>query len=410
MLTSVGEKEQFPPMDFATSSPPLVGRSAITTLAPPRTKRATVARPRPLAPPVTSATTLAIERISKEAILCRDHVTRSKMEVEVTGGSGNKNGSDTFSHPGMVAFYIFVLVGMLIPVLAIDVLVLASICVAKTVAIQIRIALTSIILSALVVILALMWENMTAIVLATTQWDPPGLPYCAFILYLIIAGGSARFFFTATFCVIVFIVIRYGVQAVKVKGLIFVSLLIGILSFLSGAPFFSPWVVEMAYFGGVACFPGPSGHNFTNIYQQSTTNTIVVSFLFITSAVLPTLITTFAPCVTLWAFHKILHDVIEVPLKKALMQLALFLVFENIANLLGLGIPAFLAYFYKKNPIGELIAFCLCITMVSLSLFVTPIVINMLLKGVRRSLKAICLCVCFSSRSDESARLLTMKQ
>ena len=334
------------------------------------------------------------------------------MEVEVTGASGNLSGNDyePFRHSGMIAFYTFVLIGMLIPVLAIDALVLASICVAKTVAVQIKISLTSIILSALVVILALMWENMTAIVLATTHWDPPGLPYCAFIVYFIIAGGAARFFFTATFCVIVFIVIKYGVVAVKVKGLIFVSLLIGILSFLSGAPFFSPWVVEMAYFGGVACFPGPSGPHFTNIYQQNTTNTIVVSFLFITSAALPTLITTFAPCVTLWAYHKISHDVIEVPLKKALMQLALFLVFENIANLLGLGIPALLAYFYKKDSHGQLIAFCFCNTMISLSLFVTPIVVTMLLKGVRRSLKAICLCVCFSSRSDESARLLKMKQ
>lgn len=336
------------------------------------------------------------------------------MEVEVTRGSVNLSGNDTiddtFRHSGMVAFYIFVLIGMLVPVLAIDALVLASVCVAKTVAVQIRISLISIIFSALVVILALMWENLTAIVLATTHWDPPGLPYCAFILYLIIAGGSARFFFTATFCVIVFIVIKYGVMAVKAKGLILVSLLIGILSCLSGAPFFSPWVVEMAYFGGVACFPGPSGSHMNNIYQQNTTNTIVVSFLFITSAVLPTLITTFAPCVTLWAFHNISHDVIEVPLKKALMQVALFLVIENIANLLGLGIPALLAYFYQKDRSGQLIAFCLCNTMVTLSLFVTPIVITMLLKGVRRSLKAICLCVCFSRRSDESARLLTKKQ
>ena len=329
------------------------------------------------------------------------------METELlTAGSGN----ETFRDPGMIAFYTFVLVGMLVPLFTLDIMVLASIFVAKTVAVQIRISLTCIILSALVIILALMWENLTAIVLATTHMKPPDLPYCAFILYLIIAGGSARFLFTATFCVIVFVVIKCGVAAVKVKGLIIASILIGILSFLTCTPFFSPFVVEMAYFGGVACFTGPSGPNMTNMYQQNTTNTIVVSILFFTSAVLPTLITTIAPCVTLWAFRNISHDAIEVPLKKALMQLALFLVFENIANLLGLGIPAVLAYLYKKNPQGQLIAFCLCNIMITLSLFVTPVIINVLLKGLRRSLKAICLCICFPSKGGESARLLTVKQ
>lgn len=325
---------------------------------------------------------------------------------ELNAGSGN----ETFRDPGMIAFYTFVLVGMLIPVLTLDVMVLASIFVAKTVAVQIRISLTCIILSALVIILALMWENVTAIVLATTHMKPPDLPYCAFILYLIIAGGSARFLFTATFCIIVFIVIRCGVMAVKVKGLIIASILISILSFLTCTPFFSPFVVEMAFFGGVACFTGPSGPNMTNVYQQSTTNTIVVSFLFVTSAVLPTLITTVTPCVTLWAFRSISHDTIEVPLKKALMQLALFLVIENIANLLGLGIPAVLAYVYKKDQRGQLIAFCLCNIMVTVSLFVTPVIINVLLKGVRRSLRAICLCICFPSKGGESARLLAEKQ
>lgn len=329
---------------------------------------------------------------------------------DLTAGRGNSSGNETFRDPGMVAFYIVVLFSLLVPVLALDFLVLASICVAKTVAVQIKISLTSIILSALVIILALMWENMTAIVLATTDSKPPGLPYCAFILYLIIAGGSARFFFTATFCVVVFILIQYGVAAVKVKGLVIVSILIGILSFASCAPFFSPRVVEMSFFGDVACFPGPSGPNMTNVYQQNTTNTIVVSLLFVTSAVLPTLITTVAPCVTLWAFHRMSHDSIEVPLKKALLQLALFLVFENIANLLGLGIPAVLAYVYKKDPRGQLIAFCLCNIMITLSLFVTPVVIIVLLRGVRRSLRAICMCICVSSKSGEGARLLTVEQ
>ena len=310
----------------------------------------------------------------------------------------------------MVTFYIVTLVGLLIPLLTLDVFLLASICVARTVAVQIRVSLVSIILSALITIFALIWENLTAVVLATTQSSPPGLPYCAFILYLIVAGGSARFLFTATFCVVVFVVIRRGVVAIKMKGLIIATILIWILSGLICTPFFSPTVVEMTYFGGVACFAGPSGSNRTDRYQLDVANRVVVYFLFVTSAVLPTVITTIAPCLSLWAFRKMSHDTIEVPLKKALTQLALFLIFENIANLLGLGIPVLVSYFYKNDQNGQLIAFCICNTLITLSMFVTPVIITVLLKGVRRSLKVLCLCVCFSNSGSEGDRLLTLRQ
>ena len=64
ILTSVGAKQQvFPPSSFATLSPSLDGRSAITTLAPFRVSLCTVALPKPEAPPVTRQTVFRREAI-----------------------------------------------------------------------------------------------------------------------------------------------------------------------------------------------------------------------------------------------------------------------------------------------------------------------------------------------------------
>lgn len=54
---SAGMNCAFDPNDLATSIPSEEGRSHITTEAPILTKRSTVPKPRPDAPPVTSVTT-----------------------------------------------------------------------------------------------------------------------------------------------------------------------------------------------------------------------------------------------------------------------------------------------------------------------------------------------------------------
>jgi len=64
VLTFVGTKVHLSPNSFATSSPLLVGKSAMVTLAPFRTRRAAVALPSPEAPPVTIAMTFDIDLIS----------------------------------------------------------------------------------------------------------------------------------------------------------------------------------------------------------------------------------------------------------------------------------------------------------------------------------------------------------
>ena len=56
ILTSAAVYTQFSPRVFATASPDEVGRSQIKTFHPKRISRSAVARPRPEAPPVTSAT------------------------------------------------------------------------------------------------------------------------------------------------------------------------------------------------------------------------------------------------------------------------------------------------------------------------------------------------------------------
>ena len=74
-------------------------------------------------------------------------------------------------------------------------------------------------------------------------------------------------------------------------------------------------------------------------------------------------------------------------LKKCFRNLTFFLIFENIANLFGLVIPAIAAFFYAKSE-DELGVFLFIDIITIFSLLLTPVGVMVFLKRVRHGMKS----------------------
>ena len=184
------------------------------------------------------------------------------------------NVEEAFRHPALVVFYVAVFLAAYLPIAVFDVLMLLLLC-KRFIAIDlpVRMVLGCLFLSSLVVTLAFLLENLTAFILALVEVSsPPPLAWCSFIVYLIGAGGSGKFVFVATFAVIVYITIRYSSSAVRTRWVLACSAVLIVACAISAGPILSPFVIEVTFFDGVVCFPGPNGDNFTDAFQIPVAN------------------------------------------------------------------------------------------------------------------------------------------
>lgn len=316
---------------------------------------------------------------------------------------------EVFRHPGLVVVYIFVFLVTCFIITVFDVLILLFLCVRPSaMGLSVRTVLCCLFLGSLVVAVALMLENMTALVLAVVEVsDPPPIPWCSFIVYLIGVGGSTRFVFTATFAVIVYMIIRCSSSTVSSRWVRVCSGLLVAACAISAAPILSPYVIEMTFFGGVVCFPGPSAENFTNAFQIQTINRTFVALWLGLFGIVPFLIAVCLPFMALWAY---LHTkaVENVELKKCFLKLTVFLTLESMANLCGLTVPAIAAYFYRKSE-DELGVFLFIDIITAFSLLLTPIGVMVFLKRVRHGMKNFyCGRCCAADESDSQDIKTTM--
>ena len=312
-------------------------------------------------------------------------------------------------HPGLVVFYIVMFFVIYLTIAVFDVLILLFLCArSSAMGLSVRTVLCCLFVGSLLVTVAFMLVNMTAFVLAVIEVsDPPPLPWCSFIIYLFGVGGSVRFVFAAIFSVIVYIIIRHSSSTVSIRWILVCSGFLMAACFITAGPILSPYVVEVTFFGGVICLPGPTAENFTNAFQiRSVNRTFIVLWLFLFTIV-PFLVAVILPFVALWVYlHKKAVENIE--LKKCFLKLTVFLILESIANFCGLIIPIIASYFYKKSK-DELGVFLFIDIITAFFLLLTPIGVMVFLKRVRHGMKSFyCRRCCSANDSDSHDTKTTM--
>lgn len=309
---------------------------------------------------------------------------------------------EAFRHPGLFVFYIVIFFVISLTIAVFNVLILLFLCARSTaMGLSVRTVLCCLFVGSLLVTVAFMLENLTAFVLAAIEVsDPPPLPWCSFIVYLIGVGGSVRFVCAATFSVIVYVIIRHSSSTVSSRWILVCSGFLMAACFISAGPILSPYVVEVTFFGGVVCFPGPTAENFTNAFQIRIANQTFLALWLSLFGIVPFLTAVILPFVALWVYlHK--KAVENVELKKCFLKLTVFLILESIANLCGLIIPVIASYFYNKSE-DELGVFLFIDIITAFSLLLTPIGVMVFLKRVRHGMKSFYCGRCCSVNDSDS--------
>ena len=86
--------------------------------------------------------------------------------------------------PGFITFNVLMLVGVIVPVIVLDTLILVAFFVDKKSPLQVRLVLGNLISVGLLLLLILTLEHITALVLVTTNQPAPPRELCSFISWL----------------------------------------------------------------------------------------------------------------------------------------------------------------------------------------------------------------------------------
>ena len=299
-----------------------------------------------------------------------------------------------FPLPDFVAYNVIMLVFFVIPVTVVNTLTIVALLLDKTTAVPIRSVIVNLLAASLIVILGLYLEHLTSLVLISGELPPPPAEFCSFIIWLLAGGGASRLVFTATFSVVVFVIVKGGEKAVSKIGLAISLTSLWIVTFLLSSPTLFLYTVGAQYLGGAACFPR-AVEGVTN----TTVNTIFVVLWAIIVGIVPLIITITMPLVTILYIQR--HSITgDVKFKKAMVKFALFLILGILFNFLGQVVPPIIAVAYQNVQDSALVY--LAFILMNISLIPTPVLIYVYLGEVRTKAIEILLCYAIRFRGESS--------
>ena len=291
---------------------------------------------------------------------------------------------EQFPIPDFVAYNVIMLVFFVMPVSVVNTLTIVALLLDKTTPVPIRSVIVNLLAASLIIILGLYLEHLTSLVLISSNQSLPPIEFCSFIFWLLAGGGASRMVFTATFSVIVFVIVKGGAKAVSKIGLAISLTSLWIVAFLLSSPTLFLYSFGVKFLGGAGCFP-QAVEGVTN----TTVNIIFLSLWLTIFGIIPSVITITMPLVTTCYLQK--HNITgNVQFKKATVKFALFLILDILCNFLGRFVPIIIA-FNNKN-VQDLSPFYLTLFFANIFLIPTSILIHIYLGGVRKKVKEILLC------------------
>lgn len=303
--------------------------------------------------------------------------------------SGNNSTVPPLSIPleGLVAYYLFFLLFIIIPVIVLNALILLALLVDRSTVGTVRLVLCNIPAACLMVGITAFVYDIAGVALAFTDIGSPEriIQFCRASLFFIGTGGAARFLFLAAFSVTVYYIVKFHmVNKEEANRRAFIGFAVAVVVL---------WV--MAILGGTPVM-------FDTIVSNSCRYTAfggsinVALFVFIFG------IGGFATSITfllLTVFYIRKHSIsgADAPFKKALVKLGFFLLIGNVINFIGQIVPPIIGA--AVNEGGDtssvsLIAIYFALILIDLSLIPTPILLIIYFKPVRMHLKKWLCCCC----------------
>ena len=278
--------------------------------------------------------------------------------------------------PSFVAFNVVMLVGFILPAAVLDISILLAFAVDKLTPVMIKFILAHFLLVGLVMMLLLTLEHLTALMLVTTDLPLPSLDFCSTILWALFGAGALRLTLTASFSIVVFIMIVKGMKAINRIALIVSFIALWIVCFFS---LNIPLLVlphNNAYVVDAACLPVGRKANMDEVF--------VAMYIFVFGAT-PLFISILMPIVTsVYLFKRKTTNSTNAFLK-AMTKLSILLIFGGLMNFFGIVFPAVItkvAFSLPNTPLPGENVYYITLTLFDLSLWPTPILILLYVKSM----------------------------
>ena len=267
----------------------------------------------------------------------------------------------------VVAYKVLLLLLIAIPITIVDGAIIIIIITEKGLNPRIRVVLSSIPLANMLVALAHIVASITSISLVAHHTPDaagplPSTYLCAFIYFVGSIGSSGRHLFMAVFSGTVFVIVRYGMDRVKVGyfGIVIAILWIGTTTFQ--ATLFSQYIMTFEFHNSAVCRPVVTGGpSFIYISMYFTVFCVVPYAIIITMA-------TLTCCYT----KKHTSSETNLPIGRAMVKFTLFLTMVNTVSVIGVTAPAIGVFSTPENEELESNLIILSSTLVHLSLIPLP--------------------------------------
>ena len=276
-------------------------------------------------------------------------------------------------HAFLVMCIVFAILVLATTVLLIFTLI--AVCSASTIARTLRMILVSLLIAVLLVAFAALTELVAPIALISLDVQDLSLPFCRFVLWAYAVGSVARLFNTAAFSVAVFLLVRYGIGAVKTAPIVIILVLLWLGAILLNTHTLIPPIFAVQYVDGVACFSGTADANIIKPARYTFT-----AIWILLGGVTPLVISIVVPILVLCSIRRNVSQSNDY--NKGIAKFALFLLSGGFINILGQTVVGEIVYFSGAIPVY------MAFTVGTLSLLPTPLLIIAYLKQVRQRMRA----------------------
>ena len=296
--------------------------------------------------------------------------------------SVNNTAPHPLNNPGFVVFNVVMLLGVVLPVIAVNTVILVALVVESFIVNIIRLVLGSILVSCLLSALGLAMYHIAGIILYISPVNNPPTASCTITLFLIAFGGAARLVFMATFAVVVHIIVKYGEAPKKgfVITIIIAVVVLWAIAFLGTSPAFSQAVIYTRYTGSLSC-------GFTPIATSS--YVFVGLYLFFFGLITISVTITLLVITVCYIKHLNVQDI---RLEEAIVKFGFFLLLGNGISLLGQFVPPLIVTLVilrparlDAPPIPAGVTYS-AYTLLNAALIPTPILVLIYFKPIRQRL------------------------
>ena len=308
---------------------------------------------------------------------------------------------EQFALLDFIAYNVVMVMVFVIPVSVVNTVTIVALLLDKTTPVPIRSVIVNLLAASLIVILGLYLEHLTSLVLISGEHSSPPILFCTFIIWLLAGGGASRLVFTATFPVVVFVIVKSGVKAVSQIALTISHISFWSVTFLLSTPIFFPYFVGTQYYGRVACFL-----EFRSGVTNAGANVIFVIVWAFFFGIIPLAITITMPLVTTCYLQQHINSK-DVKFKKTMVKFTLFLIIGILFNFSGQVMPPLIAALTRGRYARGSSLVYLAFTLMNLSLIPTPVLIYIYLGGVRKKAKEILLCYAIRFRGESTHKRST---